>query len=62
LAKARAFRVILVSELGEVETGAMGMEKAADLDAALALAREGRPQRCVIIPDGGTVVPMIIAP
>jgi nickel-dependent lactate racemase len=62
LAKARAFRVILVSELGEVETGAMGMEKGVDLEAALALAREGRPQRCVIIPDGGTVVPMIIAP
>jgi hypothetical protein len=40
----------------------MGMEKAADLETALTLAREGRPQRCVIIPDGGTVVPMIVPP
>ncbi len=35
LSKARAYRVILVSELGEEETRQMGMEKAADLDQAL---------------------------
>jgi len=37
------------------------MEKAADLEEALALARGGSPppQRCVIIPDGGTVVPRV---
>jgi nickel-dependent lactate racemase len=57
LAKTRAFRVILVSELGAAETCTMGMEKAADLETALTMAREGRPQRCVIIPEGGTVVP-----
>ncbi|WP_305042269.1 nickel-dependent lactate racemase [Geoalkalibacter sp.] len=61
LSKARKFRVILVSELSTEQTAAMGMEKAADLDAALALAHQNLPpaQRTVIIPDGGSVLPRI---
>ncbi|BCR06678.1 hypothetical protein DESUT3_37470 [Desulfuromonas versatilis] len=61
LSKARRFRVILVSELGEVETARMGMEKAADLDQALEMAYEKLPPRprTVVIPDGGTVLPVI---
>jgi nickel-dependent lactate racemase len=59
--KALSHRVILVSGFGETETAAMGMEKAADLEAALALAHAGLPgsPRTVIIPDGGTVLPKI---
>ncbi|PLX82996.1 MAG: hypothetical protein C0617_12955 [Desulfuromonas sp.] len=61
LSKARTFRVILVSELGEVETTGMGMEKAADLDEALRMASAALPEnpRTVVIPDGGTVLPVI---
>jgi lactate racemase len=61
LMKARRYRVILVSELGEEETRRMGMEKAADLDAALAMAFAKLPPnpRTVVIPDGGTVLPVI---
>ncbi|SDL64480.1 Nickel-dependent lactate racemase [Geoalkalibacter ferrihydriticus] len=64
LAKARKFRVILVSEFSPEQTAAMGMEKAAGLDAALTLAQEGLPSRArtVIIPDGGTVLPRIDPP
>ena len=60
LTKARAYRVILVSELGEEETRRMGMEKAADLDQALAMARERLPAnpKTVVIPNGGTVLPV----
>ena len=61
LTKARAYRIILVSELGEEETRRMGMEKAADLDEALAMARQNLPQnpRTVVIPNGGTVLPVV---
>ncbi len=61
LAKAQRFRVILVSDLGEAETAGMGMEKAADLDSALRMAYEKLPAhtRTVVIPDGGTVLPVI---
>ncbi|WP_305045807.1 nickel-dependent lactate racemase [Geoalkalibacter sp.] len=61
LSKARAYRVILVSELSAEQTAAMGMEKAADLDAALALAHQSLPPapHTVIIPDGGSVLPRI---
>jgi nickel-dependent lactate racemase len=60
LAKTQSFRVILVSELSEEQTLGMGMEKAADLQAALALARESQPldARAVLIPDGGSVLPV----
>lgn len=61
LTKARNYRLILVSELTEVQTRTMGMEKAADLDAALKMAYEKLPAgpRTVIIPDGGTVLPVL---
>jgi len=61
LAKARRYRVILVSELGEAETRQMGMEKAADLDEALKMAYERLPAgaSAVVVPDGGTVLPVI---
>jgi nickel-dependent lactate racemase len=61
LMKARRYRVILISELGEAETRQMGMEKAADLDEALRMAFDKLPPnpRTVVIPDGGTVLPVI---
>jgi len=63
LAKARRFRVILVSEFSAGQTATMGMEKAADLQAAIDLARDGLPAEpnVVVIPDGGTVLPVIEA-
>ena len=61
LSKARSYRIILVSELGAAETAKMGMEKAPDLDAALGMAYEKLPAqpRTVVIPDGGTVLPVL---
>jgi nickel-dependent lactate racemase len=61
LCKARTWRVILVSGFSAEQTGQMGMEKAADLDQALQMAYERLPAdaRTVIIPDGGTVLPVI---
>jgi len=60
LMKARRYRVILISELGEEETRQMGMEKATDLDRALRMAHDSLPAdpRTVVIPDGGTVLPV----
>ncbi len=60
LAKARRYRVILVSELGAEETRTMGMEKASDLATALRMAHEKLPTqpRTVVIPDGGSVLPV----
>ncbi len=59
--KTDRFRVILVSEFGEEETKGMGMEKAADLEAALQMAFAQLPPnpRTVVIPDGGTVLPVV---
>lgn len=64
LMKARRYRIILVSELGEEETREMGMEKAADLDEALRMAFGKLPPepRIVVIPDGGTVLPVTVNP
>jgi nickel-dependent lactate racemase len=61
LMKAMRYRVILVSELGEAEARQMGMEKAADLDEALRMAFAKLPPnpRTVVIPDGGTVLPIV---
>ncbi|MDY0270076.1 nickel-dependent lactate racemase [Trichloromonas sp.] len=61
LSKARRYRAILVSGFSAEQTAAMGMEKAADLDAALKLAKAGLPPapRIVVIPDGGTVLPEV---
>jgi nickel-dependent lactate racemase len=61
LTKARRYRVILVSELGNEETCRMGMEKASNLDEALKMAYEKLPPdpAVVVIPDGGTVLPVV---
>jgi lactate racemase len=61
LVKARKYRVILVSELGVEETRGMGMEKAPDLDEALRIALAALPAqpKVIIIPDGGTVLPVL---
>ncbi|HKJ05506.1 MAG TPA: nickel-dependent lactate racemase [Geopsychrobacteraceae bacterium] len=61
LTKARRYRVILVSGLSEEQTATMGMTKAGDLDTALALAYKGYTYEpsTVVIPDGGTVLPVI---
>jgi nickel-dependent lactate racemase len=61
LLKAERFRIILVSGFGEEETKGMGMEKAADLEQALRMAFAKLPPdpRIVVIPDGGTVLPVV---
>jgi lactate racemase len=62
--KAERYRIILLSEFGEQETRGMGMEKAADLDEALRMAHAQLPAepKVVVIPDGGTVLPIIQNP
>jgi nickel-dependent lactate racemase len=64
LCKARTWRIILVSTLGREATERMGMEKAANLDQALKMAYEHLPADpdIVVIPDGGTVLPVIEKP
>ena len=64
LAKARTWRLILVSGFSAEQTARMGMEKAADLDEALRMAYERLPAdaKVVIIPDGGTVLPVVEKP
>ncbi len=59
LIKAQNYRVILVTELDAEVVRAMGMEKATDLEEALALAAErlSEKPRTVVVPDGGTVLP-----
>jgi nickel-dependent lactate racemase len=61
LYKARTWRVILISTFSQEQTARMGMEKAADLDQALQMAYERLPAdpEIVVIPDGGTVLPVI---
>lgn len=61
LSKARQFRVILVSSFNREQTEKMGMEKADNLDAALQMAYEKLPANphTVVIPDGGTVLPVL---
>lgn len=61
LDKARRFRVILISHFNAEQTARMGMEKAADLDAALQMAYAQLPPspRTVMIPDGGTILPIM---
>ena len=61
LAKARRFRILLISELTAEQTLKMGMEKAADLQSALNLVL---PQldpgaKIVVIPDGGMILPTV---
>lgn len=64
LCKARTWRIILVSAFTREQTERMGMEKAADLDQALQMAYERLPADAdvVVIPDGGTVLPVIERP
>ena len=59
--KARRFRVILISNFNRDQTETMGMEKAETLDEALAMAYEKLPAnpQTVVIPDGGTILPVI---
>ncbi|SHJ07292.1 Nickel-dependent lactate racemase [Malonomonas rubra DSM 5091] len=61
LHKARRFRVLLVSEFSDEETAKMGMQKVADLQAAIDLVKADLPEEpnVVVIPDGGTVLPMV---
>ena len=59
--KAECYRIILVSQFGAEETKGMGMEKAADLNEALQMAFAKLPPQpnIVVIPDGGTVLPVV---
>ena len=63
LDKARRYRVILVSALSAGQTARMGMEKAAGLQEALDMAYAGLPAEAdiVVIPDGGMVLPRVVA-
>jgi nickel-dependent lactate racemase len=63
LSKARTWRVILVSELSREQTEKMGMAKADSLDEALQMAYKQLPENpeIVVIPDGGTILPVIKA-
>jgi len=60
LSKARTWRVILVSEFTSEQTIKMGMEKAESLDEALQMAYKQLPDnpQTVVIPDGGTILPV----
>ena len=61
LQKALNFRIILVSSLQDEEVRAMGMIPAKGLFDALELAEEMLPEEysAYIIPEGGTVLPII---
>lgn len=61
LSKARSWRVILISEFNREQTEKMGMEKANNLDEALQMAYKQLPDNpeVVIIPDGGTILPVL---
>jgi nickel-dependent lactate racemase len=61
LLKARTWRVILISSFSREQTERMGMEKADNLDRALRMAYERLPAdaEVVMIPDGGTVLPVV---
>ena len=61
LTKARRHRVILISGFSREQTETMGMEKAPDLQSALAWVLPDLPEnaRTVVIPDGGIVLPVV---
>ena len=61
LSKARTWRVILISQFTEEQTIRMGMEKAATLDQAIIMAYQKLPKNpeVLVIPEGGTILPMI---
>lgn len=60
LTKARTWQVILISDFSEEQTAKMGMRKAVNLDAALQMAYKQLPENpeIVVIPDGGTILPI----
>lgn len=62
LQKAQRFRVILVSALPPEEVESMGMIPASTLDDAMATAFSLLPRqyRAYVIPEGGTVLPVLI--
>ena len=62
LAKAQRFRIILVSALPPEEVRTMGLTPARNLDEALVLAQEMLPAdyAAYVIPDGGTVLPVVL--
>ena len=64
LARARRFRILLISEFNAEQTSAMGMEKVADLQTALDLVvpAPGTDFTAVVIPDGGTILPLVTPP
>ncbi len=64
LARARRFRILLISEFSAEQTATMGMEKAADLQTALdlTLPEPGTDFTAVVIPDGGTILPLVTPP
>jgi nickel-dependent lactate racemase len=61
LAKAQRFRIILVSELHPEEVRTMGMLPARGLGEAMAMVQEMLPPDygAYVIPDGGTVLPVV---
>jgi len=61
LAKAQKFRIILVSALPSEEVRTMGLIPAKSLDEAMALAQQMLPvdYSAYVIPDGGTVLPVL---
>ncbi len=64
LARSRRFRILLISEFSSEQTAAMGMKKTADLQTALKQVKPTLPTdySTVIIPDGGTILPVITPP
>lgn len=61
LQKAQRFHVILVSALPSEEVAAMGMTPARSLDEAVAVAEKMLPKdyKAYVIPEGGTVLPVM---
>jgi nickel-dependent lactate racemase len=64
LTRSRRFRILLISEFSSEQTAAMGMEKSPDLQTALQQVIPSLPGNfsTVIIPDGGTILPIVTAP
>ncbi len=63
LAKAQKFRIILVSALPPEEVRTMGLTPAKSLDEAMCMAEDMLPAdySAYVIPDGGTVLPVLTA-
>ena len=61
LMKAQRFKIILVSNFSEQQVKAMAMQPAESLDQALAMAEKMLPAdwRALVIPEGGSLLPVI---